>query len=59
VEELIIFYTVMKNLICLLIAVFFSGTARSADVDTVVLLKSSPFFTDFLKKKSTDCGISV
>jgi hypothetical protein len=42
----------MKNLICLLIAVFFSGTARSADVDTVVLLKSSPFFTDFLKKKA-------
>jgi hypothetical protein len=35
-----------------LIAVFFSGTARSADVDTIVLLKSSPFFTDFLKKKA-------
>jgi hypothetical protein len=43
----------MKNLVGLLVAVLFSSTVLSADIDTVVLLKSSPFFTDFLKRKSS------
>lgn len=42
----------MKNLIVLLIAVLFSGTVFSSEIDTVISLKSSPFFIDLLKRKS-------
>jgi len=52
VEELIIFSPVMKNLIGLLIAVLFSGTVFSREVDSIITLKNSPFFNDLLKLKS-------
>jgi hypothetical protein len=41
----------MNKIVGLLVAIVFSGGVLSAEIDTVVILKSSPFFTGFLKRK--------
>ncbi len=40
----------MQKLIIFFFAVFFSNTLLSAEVDSVILVKNSPFFTDLLKR---------
>lgn len=49
----------MQKLYSLSLFFFLSCSVYSAEIDTVVLLKSSPFYTDFLKRASSTTVIQL